>query len=309
MLDMYHMSSTSLSQTGGVVLLRDGGVRFLVIKDIEHEVKIDDDDGRWSKRRKGPLGESDEDYVPDTANRKKQVTKSTVKKRSSTRIQIAAAAAASGNNITKSLLSPGTTACRQVERLEDLDMEDSCSRRGASEQLEPDNNVLSGLVVGVSQDIGIIEQEKETDDKMDTYSDIDCLLEDSSSSDEEEERSTIVTKNLRVMLERVNSELIKENDNSIDDVGSDTIEIMTLPESDTSGSMVEVVEVNSTDSVEVVNLSVSSHSPSSQPSHWTAPEETRELLILPRLEISRAKDKIIWWLSTVGLGGRKLCEY
>jgi len=59
-------------------------------------------------------------------------------------------------------------------------------------------------------------------------------------------------------------------------------------------------------SQEIIDLSLSSHSPSSQPSHWTAPEEVAELdlEVLPKL--SQADDKVTWWLSTVSPELKKL---
>eukprot|EP00092_Neocalanus_flemingeri_P083941 GFUD01105402.1.p1 GENE.GFUD01105402.1~~GFUD01105402.1.p1 ORF type:complete len:275 (+),score=66.41 GFUD01105402.1:73-897(+) len=58
---------------------------------------------------------------------------------------------------------------------------------------------------------------------------------------------------------------------------------------------------------EVVNLSVSSPSPSSQPSQWTAPEDqetSKELVGLPKL--TNCKDKVTWWLATIGPGVHRL---
>ena len=52
--------------------------------------------------------------------------------------------------------------------------------------------------------------------------------------------------------------------------------------------------------IEVVNLSMSSHHLSSQPSTWSASDDSEsvaELSKLPRL--SNVEDKVEWWLETL----------
>ena len=70
-------------------------------------------------------------------------------------------------------------------------------------------------------------------------------------------------------------------------------------ESDDDFVIESIADDSQASEIEVVNLSLSSHHLSSQPSTWSAPEDTdqqAELAKLPRL--SKAEDKVVWWLSS-----------
>ena len=164
----------------------------------------------------------------------------------------------------------------------------------------------------------------------DTYSDLDLFLDDSIIEEEQcaprqlgkELRVMTVKlsfpiKDCQVLVERLflgdkHSIDIQYDDDDGDNEGvysSDSdIEIEFAQISD-SGSDLEVLfqnefvvsalqcnnqDVDTLLSQEIINLSLSSHSPSSQPSKWTAPENETDKDLETLSKLSQVKDKVKW---------------
>jgi len=141
---------------------------------------------------------------------------------------------------------------------------------------------------------GLLESScDDEDEKHCNYSDIDKLLE---TTDDEEDPPLQVksTKKCQVNLEKLDLRNLDYNNNKADSDSDIIVEsVSQLSEED-----IEVVYSGQPiPSPELVDISLSTHSVSSQPSQWSAsPEDQVSSRELPRFR--HAVDKVTWWLST-----------
>jgi len=166
---------------------------------------------------------------------------------------------------------------------------------------------------------------------VDSYSDIDGLLETSDdeehsdidklleTTDEEEELGlqglddvqntkkcqvdleyldlSNSTKKCQVKLEMLDLSKLDLNNNMDDRSDTDIVIESVSHDSENDIEVVYTGQATISPGPELVDISLSSHSVSSQPSQWSAPhEDTGGSTVVPRLR--HAVDKVTWWLST-----------
>eukprot|EP00092_Neocalanus_flemingeri_P061588 GFUD01074092.1.p1 GENE.GFUD01074092.1~~GFUD01074092.1.p1 ORF type:complete len:301 (-),score=76.98 GFUD01074092.1:183-1085(-) len=189
---------------------------------------------------------------------------------------------------------------------------------------------LKRYKMSIDSDIaGLVNRRKIKEEQLvtDSSSDIDRLLESSDEEQEDDLHVNMCVKEVKVSVQKLNlfskvcqveleKLLVKTNNCDLNNNRgqSDVSDIVLVRDSGFSDPDLEIV-INSAETnalsckphPEVVNLSVSSPSPSSQPSQWTAPEDqetSNELVGLPKL--TNCKDKVTWWLATIGPGVHRL---
>eukprot|EP00092_Neocalanus_flemingeri_P016050 GFUD01017373.1.p1 GENE.GFUD01017373.1~~GFUD01017373.1.p1 ORF type:complete len:298 (+),score=64.87 GFUD01017373.1:41-934(+) len=212
----------------------------------------------------------------------------------------------------------------------DLFRRSTCNRKETMKRILPHRGAAPRGVKRYKMSIdsnisGLVNRRKIKEEQLvpDSFSDIDRLLE----SSDEEQHVKMGVKEVKVLVQKVNLctkvcqvqiEILQEKTNNCDlnnnGVQSDVSDIVIERDVGISDPDLEIV-FNSAERdahpckphPELVNLSVSSPSPSSQPSQWTAPEDqenTKELVGLPKL--TNSKDKVTWWLATIGPGVHRL---
>eukprot|EP00092_Neocalanus_flemingeri_P006612 GFUD01007132.1.p1 GENE.GFUD01007132.1~~GFUD01007132.1.p1 ORF type:complete len:298 (-),score=58.88 GFUD01007132.1:183-1076(-) len=179
--------------------------------------------------------------------------------------------------------------------------------------------------MSIDSDIsGLVNRRKIKEEQLvpDSFSDIDRLLESSDEEQEDDLHVNMCVKEVKVSVKKVNlfskicqveieKLLMKTNscdlNNNRGQSDVSVIDIVIERDSGFSDPDLKIVFNSCNPHPEVVNLSVSSPSPSSQPSQWTAPEDqeyTKELVGLPKL--TNSEDKVTWWLATIGPGVHRL---
>ena len=138
----------------------------------------------------------------------------------------------------------------------------------------------------------------ETSDEYSKHSDIDKLLE--TTGDDEDlqlqglQEVLLSTKKCQVNLEKLDLSKLDMNNNKAD---SDSDIIIESVSQDSEDDIEVVFSGQPILSPEVVDISLSTHSVSSQPSTWSAPpEDPVSSTELPRFR--HVMDKVTWWLST-----------
>jgi len=143
--------------------------------------------------------------------------------------------------------------------------------------------------------------------EKDTYSDVDSLLKSSTVSLRDADIDSLLESSDNGVLPLESVNLVDSNLKKCDilvkkllltEVNNNKVD-MSDP-SDYSDDDIKIESIAEQSEIEVVNLSMSSHHLSSQPSTWSASDDSEsvaELSKLPRL--SNVEDKVEWWLETL----------